>query len=105
MALARILLLLLGAIGVLMLGAVSPSVAATESPPCHEMSGMGPQDPAPSPDKPMKRMACCVACIAAPTVIPPVRSGIPARVALPQPSPRALPTGRLLTPETGPPKA
>lgn len=59
----------------------------------------------PWPDKPMKSMACCVACIAAPGVTPPARSGVAARAALPQPAMQTLPTGRGHSPDTGPPKA
>lgn len=101
----RTLLMLLGALGVLLLGAVSPTMAATEAPPCHEMAGTGHDGSAPSPDRAMKSMACCVACIAAPGVTPPVRAGVGFRAALPQPALRTLPTGRRLVPETGPPKA
>ena len=105
MALLRTLLLLLGALGVLLLGAVSPSMAATETPPCHEMAGMTSDTPASTPDRPMKTMACCVACIAAPAIILPIRTGVAARPTQPQPTLRARPTGRRLTPEIGPPKA
>ena len=105
MAPLRTLLLLLGALGVLLLGAVSPMAASTETPPCHEMVGRSSGAPTSTPDKPMKSMACCVACIAAPAVVPPIRTGVAARPAPPQPTLRALPTGRRLSPETGPPKA
>lgn len=105
MALLRTLLLLLGALGVLLLGAASPAAASTETPPCHEMAGMTSNAPSSTPDKPMKSMACCIACIAAPAVVPPMRAGVAVRAALPQPTLRALPAGRRLTPETGPPKA
>lgn len=105
MALVRTLFMLLGAVGVLLLGAVSPTMAATEPAPCHEIAGMDHGGSAPAPDKSMKSMACCVACIAAPTITPPDRSGVEARPASPQPAARALPVGRRLTPETGPPKA
>lgn len=106
MAFARTLFMLLGVLGVLLLGAVSPALAADSArPPCHEMSAKGHGDSAPRPDKPMKSMACCVACIAAPTISPPDRSGTVARLTSPQPALRALPTGRRLSPETGPPKA
>ncbi len=105
MALVRTLLLLLGALGVLLLGAVSPAMAATEAPPCHDMAGMTSGAPASTPDKPMKSMACCVACIAAPAIVPPVRTGVTARPTPPQPALRVLPTGRSPSPDTGPPKA
>lgn len=105
MAFARTLFMLLGALGVLLLGAVPPAMADSPPPPCHEMAAMGHGDSAPKPDKPMKSMACCVACIAVPTITPPDRSGVAARPMSPQPAARALPVGRRLTPETGPPKA
>lgn len=101
----RTLLLLLGALGVLLLGAVSPAAASTETPPCHEMTGMTSDAPTSTPDKPMKSMACCVACIAAQAIIPPIRTGITTRPSLPQPTLRVLPTGRRPSPDTGPPKA
>ena len=105
MAFARTLFMLLGALGVLLLGAAPPAMADSPPPPCHEMTAMGHGDSTPQPDNPMKSMACCVACIAAPAITPPVRSGVTGRAALPQPAARALPAGRRLTPETGPPKA
>lgn len=105
MALLRTLLLLLGALGVLLLGAVAPATASTEPPPCHEMAGMAPDAPASSSDKPMKSMACCVACIAAPAIVPPVGAGVSSRTTPPQPALRVLPTGRRPSPDTGPPKA
>lgn len=105
MALARTLLLLLGTLGVLLLGAVPPAAASTETPPCHEMAGMTPDAPAPTPDKPMKTMACCVACIAAPVSTPPAGAGVIARPTMPRPALRVLPAGRRTSPDTGPPKA
>lgn len=104
MALARTLFMLLGALGVLLLGAVPPAMADRPPPPCHEMAGTGHGDAPSQPDKPMKSMACCVACIAAPGITPPDRSGVAARPASLKPAARALPVGLRLTPETGPPK-
>lgn len=105
--------MLLGALGVLLLGAVPPAMADSPPPPCHKMAAMGHRDatskpgaPQPdTPDKPMKSMPCCVACVAAPAITPPDRSGITVRPTSPQPAVRALPVGLRLTPETGPPKA
>ncbi len=105
MAFARTLLLLLGALGVLLLGAVSPTTASTEPAPCHEMAGKTSDTPARSPERPMKSMACCVACIAAPAIVPPMRSTVASRPGMPQPAVRILPTGRRPSPDTGPPKA
>lgn len=109
MAFARTLFMLLGALGVLLLGAVLPAMADSPPPPCHEMAAMRHGDStsqpgAPQPDKPMKSMACCVACIAAPGITPPDRSGVAARPSALKPAARALPVGLRLTPETGPPK-
>ncbi len=104
MAFVRTLLLLFGALGVLLLGAVSPTMATTEPAPCHQTAGT-PSDPPSGPaERPMKSMACCVACIAAPSITPPVRTAVATRGATPQPTVRILPTGRRLTPDTGPPK-
>ncbi len=105
MAFARILLLLLGALGVLLLGAVAPAMAATEPAPCHEMAGSLSDAPTRSSDRPMKSMACCVACIAAPSIVPPMRSPVASRPDRPQPAVRLLPTGRHPSPASGPPKA
>lgn len=102
---ARTLLMLLGALGVLLLGAVSPSMASTEAAPCHEMAGMASDPPASAPERPTKTMGCCVACIAAPAIVPPVRNNSAVRPASPRPVLRVLPTGRRTLPETGPPRA
>jgi hypothetical protein len=105
MAFARTLFMLLGVLGVLLLGAVPPAMADSPPPPCHEIAAMGHGDSAPQPDKPMKSMACCVACIAAPAIAPPDRSGVAVRPSALKPAARALPVGLRLAPETGPPKA
>lgn len=100
--------MLLGALGVLLIGAASPVMADTGPAPCHEMAGMegaASNAPASTPERPMKTMACCVACIAAPSLTPPLRS----TMTLPRDRPialeRALPTGLRTTPDTDPPKA
>lgn len=105
MAFARTLFMLLGALGVLLLGAVAPALADSAPPPCHEMAAPEQGDTAPRPDKPMKSMGCCVACIAAPAITPPDRSGVAMRPVSLAPASSALPVGRRLTPETGPPRA
>lgn len=105
MAFARTLFMLLGALGVLLLGAVPPAMADSPPPPCHEMAAMGHGNTPSQPDKPMKSMACCVACIGAPAIRPPGRSGVAVRPSPLKPAARALPVGLRLTPETGPPKA
>ena len=104
----RTLILLFGAFAVLTLGALAtPGSAAASAPPCHEMSHGQPapasQD-APSPDKPMKPMGCCVACVTAVAPEPPLR----AAVALPTPprsaAPPPMPIGQTLSPEPHPPR-
>jgi hypothetical protein len=105
MAFARTLLFLLGALSVLLLGAVAPGPAQAEPAPCHEMAGMSSETPAPSSERPIKSMGCCIACIAASIVAPPDGAGPVLRPPSPQPAVRALPSGRRLSPETGPPKA
>lgn len=100
--------MLLGALGVLLLGATSPVMADAGPPPCHENAGMVGMDdgvPSSTPERPLKSMACCVACIAAPALTPPLRSAVTLPRARPVAFDPAVLTGRLTTPETGPPKA
>jgi hypothetical protein len=103
------LLLLIGALAVLTLGAfgVSASPAMAETP-CHEMGQATPDPsgkaPDKAPDKAMKAMACCVACVAAPTIPPAARpqtAAAPLRLTAVSP---ALPSGRRPSPEPGPPR-
>jgi len=105
MALARTFLFLLGALSVLLLGAVAPGPAQAEPAPCHEMAGTGSETPAPSSERPIKSMGCCIACVAASIVTPPDATGPALRPQSPQPAVRTLPSGLLVSPETGPPKA
>lgn len=111
MAFVRTLFMLMGALSVLLLGAVPPAMADAPAPPCHEVTttGHGDRTSQPGvphqPDKPMKSMACCVACVTAPLLTPPDRSNVVASPATLRPAGRILPPGRGLTPETGPPKA
>jgi hypothetical protein len=108
MATFRTLLMLLGALGVLLLGAAAPVMAETGPPPCHgtvDMFGVDHESPASTPDRPMKSMACCVACIAAPTVTPHMRAAVTQLSARPVALDRILPTGLHAMPETDPPKA
>ena len=102
------MILLLGALAVLMTGA-APGAAlaeASSAPPCHEAAAHhgGAETPAPAPDKPMKAMECCVACVAAPSLLRPE----PRRVAAPPPSviavPATLPAGERPAPEPHPPR-
>lgn len=103
------LLLLIGALAVLSLGALGVSAGpAMAEAPCHETGHeTGHETPDPSgkgPDKAMKAMACCVACVAAPTIPPAARpqtAAAPLRLTAVSP---ALPSGRRLSPEPGPPR-
>ncbi|WP_348683830.1 hypothetical protein [Brevundimonas aurantiaca] len=103
------LLLLIGALAVLTLGAVSVSAGpAMAGPPCHETSAEARHtapDQAPAhQNKAMKAMACCAACVMAPALDPAGRPGptiAPARLAAPLID---FPAGRLLSPEPGPPR-
>jgi|SRR5215217_2120743 len=102
MVVLRTLTLLLGALAVLTLGALSgPASADAPMPSCHEMEHR--QD-APAPDKPMKTMGCCVACVTAVAPEPPIRGG----ASLPSPSRIAarflMPVGESLSPEPHPPR-
>lgn len=109
MKLVSSLLLLIGALAVLTLGAVGVSAgpAAAEAH-CHE-TGSAASDPTPdhsgkTAGKAMKAMACCVACVAAPTVDPasaPSRMGAPPRLGAAR---FDVPAGLRLSPEPGPPR-
>jgi len=98
------ILMLLGALSVLTLGA-APAAADAAPPPCHEMTAhSGSDTPHPMPDDAMMAMGCCVACVTAADLTPPVRG----RIAAPSPLPAAprlrLPAGLSPAPEHGPPK-
>lgn len=98
--------MLLGALAVLWLGAVPMPAASAEAPPCHEMTmghGAMPDAPAPSPEKPMKVMGCCIACVAA-SLPQPVRTAVRAPAPVLTVGPQTLPVGRTPTPEPGPPR-
>ena len=102
------LMMLLGALAVLMTGAVPASAApdASSPPPCHEAATHhdGSEAPSSAPGKAMKAMDCCIACVTPPTLRPPER----ARPVSPQPAetapPTALPAGERPAPEPHPPR-
>ena len=101
------LVMLLGALAVLMIGAVPTSAAAAPStPPCHQTASHhgGTEAPATMPGDTLKAMDCCVACVGAPALTPPGR----ARLAAPPPSvamtPGSLPTGERPAPDPHPPR-
>ena len=107
MAALRTLMMLIGALAVLTLGALTsagPAEAAAAS--CHEVGqeapkGHGSHD---APAKAAMPMACCVACVAAVTPQPPIR----AAVAPPAPAHDRLsplpPVGEHPAPEPHPPR-
>ncbi|WP_313443974.1 hypothetical protein [Brevundimonas sp.] len=98
------LLLLIGALSVLALGAVGASASPTTAAPCHETGQSSPEQIPNHAAKAMKAMICCVACVAVPTLDPAPVSGptlSPSRIAA---VPAALPVGQLLSPEPGPPR-
>lgn len=103
------LLLLIGALAVLTLGAVGVSASpAAASAPCHETShetrSSTPDQTPAHQNKAMKAMVCCVACVAAPGLEPVSRPGptvAPARLNAPR---FDLPAGRRLSPEPAPPR-
>lgn len=104
----KALVMLLGALAALMIGAVPASAAtdARSTPPCHRTAAHAAETEAPAhaPGKAMKAMDCCVACVGAPALTPPAR----ARLTAPPPSvamtPDSLPTGERPAPEPHPPR-
>ena len=108
MANLRILSILFGALAVLWLGVVgAPASAGSPVPSCHEAAmahGMTHEVPASTPDKPVKAMGCCVACVTASLLQPPVRSALRAPAPAHDVRLHALPTGRTTAPEPGPPR-
>jgi len=106
MVILRTLLMLVGALAVLTLGAL-PAAAGPAASPCHEPSGtMHHGDaPAQAPVKAIKVMACCVMCVAAPAVPPVQPAAARADAGDHHPLPAARMTGRGPAPEHGPPRA
>ncbi len=99
------ILMLLGAVSALLLGA-SAGTAMAEAPPCHEAAAVGhPDRPASeAPDPTAPAMSCCIACVGAPLLSPPSRPRL-AVVRTPgdDVAPR-LPSGLSPAPEPGPPR-
>lgn len=103
----NLILMLLGALSVLVLGAIPASALTTQAPPCHEAAATSPsrhEAPAPS-GKAMAAMACCVSCVVTPALAAPSRdlAAHPEKPAAPVPA--SLPIGLSPAPEHGPPKA
>jgi len=99
----RMILLLIGALATLSLGAVGASAAPRETAPCHQTGGSAPDHPQPA--KAMKAMACCMACVTAPTPAPPAEIAALRTAASVAPAESRTPPGRRLTPEPAPPRA
>ena len=104
----NLILMLMGALSVLMLGAV-PVSAGTGQAPCHAAVASAPshhEAPAPSEKggKVVAAMTCCVSCVVTPALLPPTRQGT-SHPETPAPAAASLPVGRSPAPEHGPPKA
>jgi len=107
MRMLQTLLLLIGAMAVLILGAGGMSASAAEAASCHAESAAhhGAPDAPATPSKALKAMGCCVVCVTAPlpqprdaatAAMPGARHGL---------SPMALPHGLIPSPEPFPPRA
>lgn len=103
--------MLLGALSVLMLGAVPASaITAPAAPPCHEatQAATTTHHGAPiAPEEPdgAMAMACCVSHVVMPAPQPPARELTAHPEAPAAPVPASLPVGLSPAPEPGPPKA
>lgn len=107
----KIILMLLGALSVLMLGAV-PAAAMTgeAAPPCHAATQAAaiphPQAPiAPEDPDGAMAMACCVSHAVMPAPQPPARHLTDHPEAPAAPAPASLPVGLSPAPEPAPPRA
>nr|WP_314436143.1 hypothetical protein [uncultured Brevundimonas sp.] len=103
MRILQSILMLLGALSVLMLGAGGASASPREVAPCHQSTHQT-SDHAPAPMKAMKAMSCCVACVATAVLQPaaaPDQTISPERLAHPASN---LPVGLRPRPEHGPPR-
>ena len=108
MRMVQALMMLLGALAVLMSGA-APAAAlgdASSPPPCHEapMHHAGAETPSPAPGKAMKTMDCCIACVAAPALRTPERTGLTTPLPAAAPRPVAALSGERPAPEPHPPR-
>lgn len=102
MAVLRTLMILLGALAVLTLGA-TPMSAMAEAPPCHSQEHPAPADQPAS--KALKIMACCVACVAAPRVEPADTPVILTPASVQRTAPSSPLSGLTPSPAHGPPRA
>lgn len=97
----RAVFLMLGVLAVLTLGGLgAPVMAEAPAAPCHEAAADGVQDE----DRARPFMACCAACVAAPTPAPSAVAWIE-HVQTPYPRPALAREGLAPAPEPGPPRA
>jgi hypothetical protein len=106
----NLILMLLGALSVLMLGAVPASARTGAATPCHEAVATSPSHheipaPAGKPGKAITAMACCVSCVVTPALQQPARQLTAHPEAPATGVPTSLPVGLSPAPEHGPPKA
>lgn len=106
MRMLQTLLLLIGAMAVLVLGAGAPAFAA-EAAPCHAEGAAhhGAPDTPATPSKALKAMGCCVVCVTAPLPQPRAAATTAAPTTRLSPPPTALPRGLIPSPEPFPPRA
>lgn len=106
MAMARTLLLLIGVLAVLALGATAPARADSDARPCHEAASAHHQLPTPQAPGPGKApaMACCTACVSTPAPAPDAPTLVAAPASKAFPLRPALPGGLSPAPEPGPPR-
>ena len=98
------MIMLLGALAVLMAGAVPASAAPT--PPCHEATAhhAGMEAPGSTPDKVMKAMDCCVGWVTAPSLLQPEQPRAKAPAPTLIAAPAALLPGERPAPDPHPPR-
>jgi len=103
------MMMLLGALAVLMTGAVPASALtdAASAPPCHEttMHHAGAETPSPASGKAVKTMDCCVACVTAAALRSPDRPRMTSLRPATASRPAALPSGERPAPEPHPPRS
>lgn len=106
MRMLQTLLLLIGAMAVLVLGAGGMPASAAEAAPCHAeaMAHHGAPDAPATPSKALKAMGCCVVCVTAPLPQPRDAATAAAPRAGHDPVPVALPRGLIPSPEPFPPR-
>ena len=98
------ILMLLGIVSALLLGALAGAAEAAPAP-CHDAVAAGHSVPADeTPEDGDRAMNCCVACVGAPVIAPPARSRMAFLDAAPHGRAPTLPPGLSPAPEPGPPR-